>query len=156
MKKLAILSPIIIFVACSGGSKENTSTAFDASTVKSEIAAANHEWEEAFIKGDSATIVALYHSEAKAFPPNMAPCKREGVGSMTTGAPKMGIKTMKLNTDDVSGGPEEVVETGNFEMGDGSKTLEKGSYIVVWKKDGDKWKIYRDIWHSDSQPIAAK
>jgi ketosteroid isomerase-like protein len=157
MRKLAIFSTAIIFAACSSATQDKTAaTAFDPSTVKPEISAVNHQFEEAFVKGDSAAIVACYHVDAQVFPPNMAPCKREGVGSMTTGVPKMGIKTIKLNTDDVSGGPDQVVETGNFEMGDGTKTMDKGSYIVVWKKDGDKWKIYRDIWNSSNMPMAAK
>jgi ketosteroid isomerase-like protein len=39
----------------------------------------------------------------------------------------------------------EVVETGNYEMDDSTKTVDKGNYMVVWKKDGDKWKIFRDM-----------
>jgi len=27
---------------------------------------------------------------------------------------------------------------------------------VVWKKDGDKWKISRDIWNSSTMPAAMK
>ena len=72
----------------------------------------------------------------------MDACDRKGVGSMITGIPKMGVKTMKLNTGEVYGGPDELVEEGKFEMGDGTKTVDKGNYIVIWKKDDGKWKIF--------------
>lgn len=156
MKKLAIILSILIGVACNNAPENKTAVIFDPSTVKSEITAANQQFEQAFVKGDSSAMVTLYHVDAKAFPPNMEPCNRNEVGGMVTGIPKMGIKTMKLNTDEVSGGPDEIVEKGNYEMGDGAKTIDKGNYIVVWKKEGDKWKMFRDIWNSSSKPMAAK
>jgi ketosteroid isomerase-like protein len=27
-----------------------------------------------------------------------------------------------------------------------------GKYIVVWKKDGDAWRLHRDIWNTDPAP----
>jgi len=156
MKKLSILSSLIILVACNTAPETKTAPAFDPAAARTEIIAANQQFEQAFIKGDSSAIAALYHADAKIFPPNMEPCNRNGVGSMTVGIPKMGIKTMKLNTEAVTGGPDEVVETGNFEMGDGTKMLDKGNYIVIWRKDGDKWKMYRDIWNSSEKPMAMK
>jgi ketosteroid isomerase-like protein len=156
MKKLAVIASCAIFIACNTAPENKTVAVFDPSAARSEIIAANQQFEQSFVKGDSAGMAALYHADAKAFPPNMEPCDRKGVGSMITGIPKMGIKTMKLNTEEVSGGPDEVVEKGNFEMGDGTKTIDKGNYIVVWKKEGDKWKIFRDIWNSSNKPMAAK
>jgi ketosteroid isomerase-like protein len=41
-------------------------------------------------------------------------------------------------------------------MSDGKKFNDKGKYIVVYKKDGDKWKLYRDIWNSDNPPPPAE
>jgi ketosteroid isomerase-like protein len=156
MKKLAIFSFIVILAACNTAPEAKIAAAFDPTAAKAEIIAANHAFEAAFVKGDSAAVAALYHADAKIFPPNMDPCNRNGVGNMVTGIPKMGVKTMKLNTDEVSGGPDEVVETGNFEMGDGTKTIDKGNYIVIWKKEGDKWKLFRDIWNSSNKPMTEK
>src|SRR5258708_9083462 len=156
MKKLAIFSSLIILVACNNSTESKIGTVFDPEAVKGEIITANQQFEQAFVKGDSSGITALYHVDAKVFPPNMDACNRKGIGSMAASVPKMGIKTMKLNTDEVSGGPDEVVETGNYEMGDGTKAIDKGNYVVVWKKDGDKWRIFRDIWNSSNKPLAAK
>ena len=43
-----------------------------------------------------------------------------------------------------------------MKWGDGTKTVDKGNYIVVWKKDDGKWKIFRDIWNSSEKAMAAK
>jgi hypothetical protein len=82
----------------------------------------------------------------------MHSCNRDEMSGMMKMIPQMHLKTMKLNTDEVSGGPDEIVETGNYEMDDSTKTVDKGNYVVVWKKDGDKWKIFRDIWNSSVMP----
>ncbi len=129
---------------------------FNLEPVKAGIIASNQQFDQAFVKGDSAGTAVLYLADAKIFPPNMHSCNRDEMSGMTTGIPKMGIKTMKLNTDEVTGGPDEVVETGNYEMDDSTKVVDKGNYMVVWKKDGDKWKIFRDIWNSSTMPAGMK
>src|SRR5258708_30291582 len=112
MKKLAVISSLAILIACNNAPETKTATVFDLPAAKSEIIAANQQFEQSFVKGDSAAIAALYHVDAKAFPPNMEPCDRKGVGSMITSIPKMGIKTMKLNTGDVYGGAAANLEVG--------------------------------------------
>ncbi len=67
----------------------------------------------------------------------------------------MGISAFKLDAKEVYKGDEAVTEVGVYEMGDGKKTIDKGKYIVVWKKDGDTWKLFRDIWNSDMPPMTA-
>ena len=58
--------------------------------VRQEISAANQQFGQAFVKGDSATIVGLYHAEARIYPPNMAMLNnRSGVGSMVVGVPRI-------------------------------------------------------------------
>jgi ketosteroid isomerase-like protein len=157
MRKIAILLSMVILVAFAAcNNAPQAPAAFDPGSVKAEIIAANQQFGEAFVKGDSAGIAALYHTDAKIFPPNMHACNRDEMSGMMKMIPSMHLKTMKLNTDEVSGGPDEIVETGNYEMADSTKTVDKGNYVVVWKKDGDKWKIFRDIWNSSAMPMAMK
>jgi ketosteroid isomerase-like protein len=33
--------------------------------------------------------------------------------------------------------------------------MDRGKYIVVWKDEGGKWKLHRDIWNS-SLPAPSK
>ena len=67
----------------------------------------------------------------------------------------MGIRNIKLTTQEVMGGKDAVAETGKYEMMDaGGKTLDNGKYIAVWKEENGKWKMYRDEWNS-AMPVAA-
>ncbi len=134
------------------GTTNPANASFDVSNVRQSVEAINKKFAEASLKGDSATVVGLYHSDAKVFPPNMPGDKRNMMGSMSASLPKMGIKSFTLNTTDVSGNADQVVETGTYEMGNGSKTIDKGKYIVVWKPENGEWKLWRDIWNSDNPP----
>jgi len=33
--------------------------------------------------------------------------------------------------------------------------MDDGKYIVVWRHDADGWRLYRDMWSSDSPHRAA-
>ena len=41
------------------------------------------------------------------------------------------------------------IEVGTYVLkGEGGAVADEGKYIVVWKKDGKAWKLYRDIFNS--------
>jgi ketosteroid isomerase-like protein len=66
----------------------------------------------------------------------------------------MGIKDFKLTTHDVVGSEDLLVETGSYEMyGDKNAVIDKGKYVVAWKKENGNWKLYRDIANT-SMPMA--
>jgi len=44
-----------------------------------------------------------------------------------------------------------VIEDGEYAIYAEDKAIEKGKYIVIWKLDKGKWKIYRSIWNTDSK-----
>lgn len=118
--------------------------------VRQEINSANQQFGQAFVKGDSATMIGLYHTQARIYPPNMAMLNnRTDMGRMIAGVPASGIQNMQLTTTDVIGSGDLVVETGTFEMRDATKTVDRGKYIAVWKLENGRWRIYRDIWNSD-------
>ena len=65
----------------------------------------------------------------------------------------MGVRNIKITTEEVSGGSEAVAEIGTYEMfGDKNVSLDKGKFIVVWKQENGKWKMHRDVWNSDMPP----
>jgi len=49
-----------------------------------------------------------------------------------------------------------ITEEGVFEINlkDG-KQIDKGKYVVVWKKEDGKWKLYRDMSNTDL-PLSTK
>lgn len=134
------------------------STSFNLDSVKAEIIASNATYGASFANGDSAAFVAHYTADGCVMPEN-AP-KLCGAGPITAffnGGMKMGIKDIKLTTEEVMGGPEIVVETGSYEiLGDKAISFDKGKFIVAWKKENGKWKMHRDIWNTSNPAPAAK
>lgn len=121
---------------------------FDAA--RQEIATNNLLWGQAFVRGDSTTMVSLYHTEARIYPPNAATMNsRSDMGRMVAGMTGSGIQNATLTTTDIIGSGDLVIETGTYEMRNASQAVDRGKYMVVWKQDNGRWRIYRDIWNSD-------
>lgn len=106
---------------------------------------------EASANGDSAKFVNSYTSDACIYVTN-APkmCGPQSITAFFNGAYSMGIRNLKLTTDEITGGTEGVVETGNYELFvDKGVSIDKGKYIVIWKEENGQLKMHRDIWNTD-------
>lgn len=141
----------ITFSACTDHAASTETPAFSLDSVKTEIAASNKLFGESFATGDSSKFVSCYSSDACLFTPN-APrlCGIQAITAFFNGGYQMGIRNIKLNTEEVSGGETAVVETGSYELfADNNVSIDKGKFIVLWKKENGKWKMHRDIYNSD-------
>lgn len=141
--------------ACQQPEKSMVASAqsIDMDAAKKAIDAADAKFASAMVAGDSATTAGMYHREALVMPPNMALfTNRSVMGSFVKEVPKMGVKKMTLQPAELLNGDDYVIERSVWEMRDGTKTLDKGKAIVVWKQEGGEWKLYRDIWNSDNPP----
>ena len=166
MKKVLLLigPAMMLFASCGNQttaeniSAKKDSATFDITAVKSAIADANKAFSDAVIKGDSTALADLYTSDANMLPPNMPKAENhEAILGMAGGLVRMGIKSFSLESTDVYGDPDMVVEEGKYTVGDDKgKAVDEGKYIVLWKQENGKWKLYRDIWNSDMPVTAAK
>lgn len=154
MKKLlfSVLIASSLF-AC----KSATEPAFDMENAKKEIAAANVALAELIAKGDSVGTAEAYTKEGKFMGSNMPSVV--GKANLTTfwaGFINAVGGTITLTTLDIWGNAEYITEEGLFEIKakDGT-SIDKGKYIVVWKKEDGKWKLHRDMSNSDL-PLATK
>jgi ketosteroid isomerase-like protein len=131
--------------------KKDTVTAFDVSAVKSTIDENNKIFGDAVVKGDSATLVNLYATTAHLYPANMPPIEAyDGIKRFFGEFVKSGVKEFKLQTVDVYGNGDNIIEEGKYTIGDGKgKTIDQGKYIVIWREENGKWKLYRDFFNSD-------
>lgn len=130
-----------------------TAPAFDLNKAKSWIEADNAKFSEEVKKGDSNALAAHYASDGWLMFDNSEPFKGTAITSAWGGAVRSGMKELKINTVDLTGNAELLVETGMYEtIGNGNKTLDKGKYVVVWKPADGGWKIYRDIGNSNMAP----
>jgi ketosteroid isomerase-like protein len=158
MKRLFPLCLIaFIFVACNEKASDNTIAADstekkDAVDYKAMIDESNKQFTAAALNGDSAAFTSLYHPDARIYAPNEEAMNPKKMGSMMAQFKQMGVTSFDLDTKEIYEGDDAVTEVGTYTMSDGKKFNDKGKYIVVWKKDGDKWKLYRDIWNSDNPP----
>jgi uncharacterized protein (TIGR02246 family) len=125
--------------------------------VRAAIEAANAKFGAAWGKKDAAAITALYTANATLLPPNAA--RATGPQAILefwkaglAGAPPVG----KLTTVEVEAHGDTAHEVGTYELStaDG-KVIDKGKYVVVWKREGGQWKLHRDIWNSDMPAAAA-
>jgi len=162
---LLVTSITLFMTGCnSNQSAENTSsapkadsTSFDKDKARSAIEIINAKFSDELRKGDSATLASHYSSDAYVMPPNSDPVPKDKIVSAWGGAIRMGVKDIKLTTDDITGNGEIAGETGKYEMyGDNNKLLDKGKYVVIWKNENGEWKLYRDIWNTSMPAKSAK
>ena len=121
---------------------------------RAAIEAANKQFAAAFAKGDAAALAGMYTAGAVAFPPNGEPTKgRAAIQKIWAGAIAGGIKAVTLTTTEVETHGDTAHEVGNYEMKvDGGKVVDRGKYVVIWKRDASGWKLHRDIWNTSMPP----
>lgn len=117
---------------------------------RAAIEAANKQFVAAFAKGDAAALAAMYTTGGMAFPPNGDVARtRAAILNIWKGAIDGGIKAVTLTTTEVETHGDTAHEVGNYEMKvDGGKVVDRGKYIVIWKREGGQWKLHRDIWNT--------
>ena len=155
---LAAFAAIIMFAAgCNTSTKETPATA-DNATLKKEIEAANVEFMSYISKGDSVGMANFYTEDAKMLFPNApAIVGRRNIQTTVHNIFSSGIAKADFKAIDVWGTPDFATEEGELTLFDKAGTqVDKGKYIVIWKKEAGKWKPFRDISNSDMPPSTAK
>jgi ketosteroid isomerase-like protein len=131
--------------------------AFDVASAKKEIAEANLAFETAVSKSDSIGLASLYTIDTKWMNPNAPSVEgRAALISKMSQDLTAGIGGAKLNTVEVWGDENYVTEEGNYKLfaKDGSE-IDKGKYIVLWKRVDGKLMFHRDMYNSDL-PLSTK
>ena len=156
---LGFISITCLFIACNSNTAneagtntaaETTST-FDLAAVKKTIDSTNTEIAALVAKSDSVGISNFYTSDAKLMGYNMpAASGKAAIKSAFGGMINEGISGIKITTSDVWGTEALVGEEGTFSlMTKDGKEVDKGKYIVLWKMEDSKWKLFRDCFNSD-------
>ena len=119
-----------------------------ADDARSGIEAANKLLEAAVSRGDGAGAAALYTADGQAFPAHSDLVSgTEALAAFWQAAFDSGMKAASLVTVEVESFGSTAYEVGTFEFRDAAgKLLDQGKYVVIWKKEGDSWKLHRDIW----------
>ena len=125
-----------------------------ADDVRSAIEAANKKWEAAVSRGDGAGAAALYTANGELLPAQSDFVRgTQAIGQFWQAVFDSGVKGVSLTTVEVESCGNTAHEVGTLEIrGANGQVLDHGKYVVVWKKEGDAWKLHRDIWTTSVVP----
>lgn len=153
---LTLLSALFLF-SCDARVETTTAASFNLDSAKAQIASSNESFGKAWATGDSTSFASRYTPDGCINPPNMPRmCGTAAITAFFNGGFAMGVRNVKLTTEEVTGSAEVVAETGKYAMLDSAgNTLEKGKFIVLWKEQNGVWKMHKDVWNSDDAPAAA-
>ena len=123
--------------------------------LKAEIEAANRAFMEAFKSGDAAGVAGAYTEGGRLLPPNAEMLAgKAAIQAVWQGAMDMGAKEAKLETVEVKPmGEGAAYEIGAYTLRlepEGAEAMtDTGKYVVLWKREGDRWKLDVDIWNTN-------
>lgn len=122
--------------------------------LRAAIEAEGKKFTTALKKGDAAAVAAMYTADAKAFPPNGdITVGRAAIQEMWKGAIDSGMRDLSFTVLEVEKKGDIAYEVGKYSVkGSDGKEIDAGKYLVLWKKEGGTWRLYRDIWNS-SMPL---
>lgn len=122
--------------------------------IRSSIEAADVAFSAAAAKGDGAALAAFYAADGQIMPAASEPVKgTDAIKAFWQGALDSGVAAVKLKTAEVFSQGSTATEVGQYELLDKSaKQLDHGKYIVVWRLEGGKWKILRDMFSTNVPP----
>src|SRR5512143_1054449 len=147
MRRSALLLLLLALVA-------GAPTVSNAEDVRAAIEAGSKAFMAAVARGDAAAIAALYTSTAEILPPGGEAAKgREAIQKVFQGGIDAGMKNLTLTTLEVEAHGDTAHEVGTWTLkGADGATADAGKYVVIWKNEGGKWKLHRDIWNSNTPP----
>ena len=125
----------------------------DSSLIAEGISKTNEAFMSALTNGDAAGVAAQYTDDAQLLPPNadLVTGKQEIQNAMQ-GFIDSGVTSLNLESTEIEGIGNKAYEVGKYTLIVGEQVVDNGKYIVIWKKDGEQWKLHRDIFNS-SMPL---
>jgi len=65
---------------------------------------------------------------------------------------ELGISKIDIKTTEAQAYGNIAIETGTVNLYDAEGTqIDEAKYLVQWEKEGERWKIIKDIWNSNKQ-----
>jgi ketosteroid isomerase-like protein len=120
--------------------------------IAADIAASNRLYSQGFETHNAALVVNRYSTDGAIMAPNAkSVISPQGFLAFFNGGYDHGIRKISLHTIKLFGLSGAMInEEGSYELQDEKgQTIDKGKYIVVWKKTASGWKMYRDIFNTD-------
>ncbi len=141
---LLIILPVIIYSCEQEESAKQLKTKVDMSVLEGEIELRLREYEKHLKNGDSIALGNMYMVDAEIIPSTAG---RENITRVFGSMIRNQITGASFTTNMLWGNEQLLVEdgTGVWSRADGT-VVDRGRYLLVWKKDEGEWKILRDTW----------
>ncbi len=125
--------------------------------VKDAILAVEKQYDEAFNKRDPAALASLYSEDAQIHAPDKEVIKgRQNIERHWKEEMKISTAAGEKNsgeTTEVLAFGEVAHETGHWVAKKSNGTISShGKYFVLWKKQGSRWMLHREIWNQTGAP----
>ena len=147
-----IVKRALVAVALCSLSAGFCTATFAQGSARTAIEAGNKRFEQAIARGDAPGVAAMYTENAKLLPANdHAVSGRMAITHFWQGAIDSGLKSVRLSSVEVEAHGDTAYEVGKWSVpGEAGKVHDAGDYIVIWKRANGQWKLYRDIWTTNS------
>jgi ketosteroid isomerase-like protein len=119
--------------------------------IRKAILAAEKVFVGAYNDHDAPGLAALYTRDGEIMPPNSGVVKgARKLQALFKSFWDAGDTVMRLDTVEAKGFGDTAYEVGKYMLsGDSGKVNDRGKYIVIWRKVGGQWKLYRDIFNTN-------
>ena len=122
----------------------------DNSQISEGISKTNEAFMAALANGDAAGVVSLYTEDGQILPPNTDLISgSQNIQNFFQGFIDSGLSVISLVSTEVEGMGDTAIEVGKYTISVDDQVVDSGKYIVIWKKDGEEWKLHRDIFNSN-------
>jgi ketosteroid isomerase-like protein len=153
IKKAFLLSLSIVAGAiCSGPLlAQQESKDFPLTNAKKQTRAVNHRLSQNLASGNIDAVAACYTTDAQFMVPNMpSVIGKTGIKAVYLGMFQSGATNLDLSTQEISGNGNFLEEVGTYTLSTpAGKQLDQGKYLVVWKKEANDWKLFRDCFNTN-------
>ena len=122
--------------------------------LKDEIQAVQDQLAEAVGRRDASGAALLYTEDAQLIPQGAPSCLgRAAIAAFFAGAMDNGIAGARFTTEQADGDAFQATETGRYELyavppGGARVLAAEGRYLIVWRKMGGDWRIFRDMFNT--------
>ncbi|MEO7446125.1 MAG: nuclear transport factor 2 family protein [Ferruginibacter sp.] len=161
MKKISLIAMAvagsIALSSCNRGEQKTTTVSADGISnlegARAIIKENNSKFVDAMHRQDSVAMANFYSKDAWLLPQHSEPVSGEDILHAWGSAIRGGVQSFVFITQDVTGYPDLLVETGRYETyGAGRLLLDKGKYLTVWKRENGVLKIYRLMSNTSLAP----
>jgi len=121
---------------------------------RTAIEAANANFSALVAQGDGAKLADLYAKDGAVMPAGSDLIRgTEAIAKFWQSVLSTGVAAIELKTLDVYGQGTTVTEVGEYVLrAKAGKLLDRGKYIVIWRRQDGQWKLLRDMFSTNVPP----